>query len=253
MPSLSIVTLTRNEEKHIREFIEAAKLCEPAEMIMIDDGSTDSTVTIAESYGVKVYRRALDGDFGQQVNFGIDKASADYVFYLESDEFVAPELAESIKKVVQESKQEVYNVVRKNIVFGEKMTHGAFRPDTVARIYPRGKATWPGIIHLQLKHSLPTVTLSGNVWHYTYKTWKQYWRKFDIYTTIGAEQDYQRGKRATKINSLLHAGGGFFKMFVLKKGFLDGYMGWVMCCNHFAYTLAKYNKLMMIQQEKTKK
>lgn len=249
MPSLSIVTLTHNEGKHIKEFIEAAKLCDPTEMIMIDDNSTDNTVAIAESCGVKVYKRALNGDFGQQVRFGVGKATADYIFYLESDEFVTPELALAIKKSVQAGKQEVYSIIRKNVAFGEKVLHGVLAPDVVSRVYPRDKAEWPGIIHLQLTHKLPVVILPGHVWHHTYKTWEQYWRKFDIYTTVGAEQDYQRGKRASKIGAFMHALGGFLKMFILKKGFMDGYIGWVLCFNHFTYTLAKYNKLLLIQND----
>lgn len=249
MPSLAIVTLTHNEEKYIEKFIECAKLCEPYEMIMVDDNSEDKTLEIAEKHGIKVYKRALKGDFGAQVNFAMSKVTADYIFYLESDEFITTELAKAIKTAISDGRDEVYNIERRNIAFGEKVLYGVLEPDCVARIYPRGKASWPGIIHLQLRHSLPVVKLEGFVWHHTYKTWEQYWRKFDIYTTVGAQQDYDRGKRATKTKALLHAFGGFFKMFVLKKGFMDGYIGWVLCCNHFTYTLAKYNKLYLLQQK----
>lgn len=250
MTSLAIVTLTHNEEKTIRQFIEAARFCEPSEMIMIDDSSSDNTVEIAKSFGAKVYERKLNGDFGAQLSFALDKVTADHIFLLDSDEFVTPELAISVKNAIKGNKLEVYNIVRKNIAFGEKVLHGVLAPDVVTRIYPKGQAEWPGIIHLQMKHNLPVVTLSGHVWHHTYKTWEQYWRKFDIYTTVGAEQDYQSGKRASKTGAFIHAIGAFFKMFVLKKGFLDGYIGLVLCCNHFTYTLAKYNKLYSIQKER---
>ena len=127
---LSVVVLTFNEEKNIARCLEQVQDLAD-ELIIIDSGSTDRTVQIAEGMGAKVYVRALNGDFAAQRNFALEKAQSEYIFYLDADEFVTPELALVIQEFVRAGKKEVYSIKRRNIAFGEKVNHGVLAPDYV--------------------------------------------------------------------------------------------------------------------------
>lgn len=249
MASLAIVILTYNEEQRLGKCIELAKQCS-SEIIIIDSGSTDGTLAIAEQLGAKICVRPLAGDFAAQRNFALTKTQADYVFYLDADEYLTPELAANIKQAVAQAKTEVYSLKRQNIAFGQKVSYGVLIPDYVPRIFPRTSVVWQGQVHEKPVYTLPTVKLAGYLWHETYSSWTQYWRKFDNYTSIWADQAYIAGKKTSATGAFNHAIGAFFKVFVLKRGFMDGFIGIVLCCFHFAYTLAKYTKLYSKQQER---
>lgn len=249
MASLAIIILTYNEEQRLAKCIELAKQCS-SEIIIIDSGSSDRTVEIAESLGAKICVRPLAGDFAAQRNFALTKTQAEYVFYLDADEYLTPELAENIKQELAKNKRQVYSLKRQNIAFGKKVYYGVLIPDYVPRIFPRADVVWQGKVHEKPVYELPTQKLAGYLWHETYSSWSQYWRKFDNYTTIWAEQAYEAGKRTSTVAAFNHAFGAFFKVFVLKRGFMDGFIGIVLCCFHFAYTLAKYTKLYSKQQER---
>lgn len=248
MPSLAIVILTYNEEQRLGKCIQLAQKC-TSEIIVLDSGSTDATLNIAEQLGAKVCVRPIAGDFAAQRNFALSKTQADYVFYLDADEFLTAELTASIKKAVATGTPQVYSLKRQNIAFGQKVFYGVLIPDYVPRIFPRGSVQWQGKVHEKPIYNLPTQKLDGYLWHETYSSWPQYWRKFDNYTTIWAEQAWLAGKRTSALAAFNHAMGAFFKVFILKRGFMDGFIGIALCCFHFAYTLAKYTKLYSKQQE----
>lgn len=245
---LSVVVLTFNEEKNIARCLEQVQDLAD-ELIIIDSGSTDRTVQIAEGMGAKVYVRALNGDFAAQRNFALEKAQSEYIFYLDADEFVTPELALVIQEFVRAGKKEVYSIKRRNIAFGEKVNHGVLAPDYVPRIFPKDSAKWEGKVHERPVYNLSTVKMDGFVWHETYSDWENYWMKFNKYTKIWAQEAYERGKRTNIVGCFTHAIGAFLKVFISKTGCLDGFIGWVLCFNHFAYTLAKYTRLYSLQKK----
>ena len=90
--------------------------------------------------------------------------------------------------------------------------------------------------------------MPGHFEHYTYKNWQHWEGKLCQYTTIWAEDAYRRGKKTSLSNIFFHSLGGFFKMFIMRVGFLDGWMGVYMCFNHFFYTMLKYLKLYELQR-----
>ncbi len=252
MKSLAIVILTGNEESNIVDVIKNARQC-TGEILIIDSGSTDNTVRLAKENDAKVFNRAWDGDFAAQRNFALDKTAADFVLYLDADERIMPETAEDIKKFLAQDKVDVQcQIQRKAIAFGETFNHGVLYPDYVLRMFPRDKVRWVGKVHERPECSCKIENLKGYLEHHTYKNWAAWERKFQLYTTIWAEAAYQSGKRTSRFAVLLHASAGFFKMFVLKAGFLDGWLGLYTCVNHFFYTLMKYLKLLELQESHKK-
>ncbi len=249
MNTLAILILTKNEEENIPSVIENAKKC-GGEVIIIDSGSTDRTVELAEKAGAKVSFRAWDDDFSAQRNFALGETEADWVLYLDADERLNEEMIEAVKQVISSGKMDTqYALERRSVAFGVTFKYGVLYPDHVKRLFPRESVHWIHKVHEHPECELPVKRLPGYIEHHTYRDWHQWEEKLCLYTTTWAEDAYARGKRTSKAGIYLHSLGGFFKMFVLRKGFLDGCMGSYLCCTHFFYTMLKYLKLYELQQK----
>ena len=245
--TLAVVILTRNEEHNIVEVIQNSRQCTD-EIIVIDSGSTDKTVELAEENGAKVFYRAWTNDFAAQRNFALDKTTADWILYIDADERLTTKTIEHIKKILaQEELNFQYKVQRKTTAFGVTFSHGVLQPDYILRMFPREKVQWSGKVHEHPNCPCETKTLKGYLEHYTYRNWETWEKKMQLYTNIWAEGAYQNQKRTSRAGAFLHASSGFFKMFILKLGFLDGWYGFYTCANHFFYTMMKYLKLLEIQ------
>lgn len=248
MSSLAILILTRNEEENIISVVENAKKCTD-EVIIIDSGSTDRTVDLAKEHGAKVSFRAWTDDFSAQRNFALEQTNADWVLYLDADERIDVKMTEAIRSILQEETEPCqYLMKRKSVAFGTKFNHGVLKPDYVARMFPRTSVHWIHKVHERPQYALPMKQMPGHLEHYTYKNWQHWEGKLCQYTTIWAEDAYRRGKKTSLSNIFFHSLGGFFKMFILRAGFLDGWMGVYVCFNHFFYTMLKYLKLYELQR-----
>ena len=244
---LAVLILTYNEELHIAECIQSASFAD--EIIVIDSGSTDTTIDIAKNLGAKVVLHPMNEGFAAQRNFALNQTEAEWVLFLDADERITPVLAEKIRDVILSGQQACYVIQRHSIVFGHKVKHGVCRMDEVIRLFPRNKVTWNGIVHEKIDSDLPVKKLQAFMYHYTYTSWDRYFIKFNQYTTLWAQGAYEKGKRTNPAGIFLHAIFGFIQMLILKRGFLDGFYGLVLCCFHFSYTMAKYLKLYELQKQ----
>ena len=242
MNTVSVLILTRNEEKHIRECIES---CLPFadEIIVIDDGSTDQTVTIAENLGAKVIKHAMNGNWGAQQTFAISQATCHWIFFIDADERCSQELCEEIKQVI-EGKDLAYLIQRHNRFYHNKATHGVLRPDYVCRLMPAKGSYVEGLVHPTIVTPYEKGRLKAHMYHYTYDNWQQYLNKFNQYTTLAAEKYKDTNKSVSFVKDIfLRPMWAFVKMYILHGGFLDGKLGWILSVNHYFYTMMKYVKL----------
>lgn len=137
MNNLAVLILTKNEEKNIAETIQSARQCTD-EVILIDSGSTDRTVEIAEKAGARVVYRAWTNDFSAQRNFGLSATDATWVLYLDADEHLTPELASAIRRATEPGAQPAaYRMLRLCCAFGKTFRHGVIGPNWVTRLFPR--------------------------------------------------------------------------------------------------------------------
>ena len=251
MSVLATVILTKNEEKDIEATIQNAQRCAD-EVLIVDSGSTDRTVELAEKNGARVVFRAWDNDFAAQRNFALSQTEADWVLYLDADEHLNDELVNAIKKVVTGTSdtQKQYSLQRKSVAFGKKFSYGPLHPDWVSRLFPRNRVTWVGKVHEHPECSLPKEKLPGHLEHYTYRNWQEWEEKMSRYSTLWAEEAYQNGRRTSLPVALLHGIGSLFSTLLLRLGFLDGWMGICLCCMYFSYTTLKYLKLYGLQSER---
>ena len=242
MPTLSVLILARNEANHIADCIASVRFAD--EILVIDSGSTDDTVRIAEAAGARVLRHAMtEAGFAGQRNFAQEQATSDWIFYLDADERVLPELAEAIRAHIGRGEQSVGRIHRKSVVMGQRMGYGVYAPDRVVRLFPRGSVTWQGVVHERPETALPAADLGGWCDHHCLTSWAQYFGKFDQYTTLMAERRHADDKRVGFFARYAHALYAFVHMYVFRRGFLDGRLGLTFCTYHFFYTLTKYEKL----------
>lgn len=249
MVRLAVIILTKNEENNIEDCIQSASFAD--EIVIIDSGSTDATQAKAEALGARFVVHPMDEDgFAGQRNFALTQTEAEWVFFLDADERIVSEAAGKIREIVQSDAKAAYFVERKNIVFGQMMMHGAHRPDYVCRLFPRAEVKWQGKVHEGVQTSLQEKKLTDVLRHCTYITWEQYFTKFNSYTSLAAREMLEKGKSVSSMAVMMHAFGGFFKTYVLKQGFLDGFLGFVMSFMSMMYVTVKYMKLKNMQRIK---
>ena len=127
MATVTVIILAKNEEQHMKDCIASAQFAD--EVLLIDDGSTDKTVEIAESMGARVVHHAMNGDWSQQRCFAVEEARSEWIFFLDADERISPELQREVQDVLAENEKKAYWIERSNVFHHNKATHGVLRPE----------------------------------------------------------------------------------------------------------------------------
>lgn len=247
MCCLTVVIITKNEEHNIVGAVKSA-FTVASKVIVVDSGSTDKTVELARANGALVVTRKWDNNFAAQRNFGDQYVDTDWVLHLDADERIGSELVEDIKAVLTVDKEALYKFTRRNQAFGKEFRFGVLAPETVNRMYPVGKAIWKEKVHERPVGNLPIIKLNGYLQHFVYTDFNQYLNKMNLYSTIGAQNNKDKGKKASVIRDIvLRPLGAFLKMYLLKGGVLEGWIGFVLCLTYANYTLNKYVKLKLLK------
>ena len=242
MPRIAVIILTKNEEANIEGAMDSAAFAD--EIVIIDSGSTDRTKELAEKHGAKFVSHPMDEDgFAGQRNFALTQTCAEWVLYLDADERLNDKLILEIEKHIAECPQYAAEIKRVNVVMGQTMYHGVYRPDYCQRLFKRENVRWESVVHEHAVTDMPAVCLKTPMEHLCLTNWHQYMSKFDRYTTLMAEEMKLRGKKVGWLQMHSHAMFAFLKMYLLKGGFLDGRLGFILCQLHYFYTLMKYVKL----------
>ena len=225
MKKLSVVILTKNEEKNIKACIESISFS--SEILVIDDNSTDSTRTIAKKMGAKVYIRTLD-DFASQRNFGLTKVTGDWVLFIDADERVPRELAHEIVDSINSEDEFFYKIPRKNKIFGKYLEHTDWYPDYQYRLFEKGKGKWGRKVHEQLETKLTGRELDKSLLHDNYETIQQFVDKnFGIYADYEADLLISSGYKFQPADLVSKPINEFLRRFFASRGYLDGVHGLV--------------------------
>ena len=249
--TISAVLIVKNSADTLRACLESVTWCD--EIVILDSGSNDDTIKIAEEFSDKIFTDTNWQGYGIQRQRAQANASGDWIFMIDADEQVTPELKASIEKVVTENDQSaVYATPRLSWVFGRFIRHCGWYPDYVTRLYPRSKGRYgDDKVHekvyydegIQLKH------LSGDLLHYTYKDMEHYLVKSANYAAAWADQRQERGKKASLLQAFVHGVGCFIKMYIIRAGFLDGKQGLLLSLLSAHSTFVKYADLWTRSQK----
>ncbi|RNF84577.1 glycosyltransferase family 2 protein [Lysobacter psychrotolerans] len=232
---LSAVIITFNEADRIADCIASLAFCD--DVVVVDSHSTDATAQIAHDLGARVLLRPFDG-FRSQKQFAVEQARHDWVLCLDADERISQELAAAIATARDAGFDAAgYRFARLSQYFGKFLRRGNAYPDRVLRLFDRRRGGWRGTreVHEAASVDGPVRTLHGDLIHYPYRSLEQQLAKTQRYARMMAEHDHARGKRATVAKLVLSPAWRFWRGYVLRLGFLDGWHGLV-----YAYVRANY-------------
>jgi|TARA_B110000459_G_C16620619_1_gene501434 glycosyltransferase involved in cell wall biosynthesis len=225
MPTkLSILYLSYNEADIIAKSLASVEAVAD-EIILIDSGSTDSTVKIAENHGATVFHKPLD-NWGNQRNWGLRKCQYNWILVIDCDEVLTDELVYSLqhfKRNVTETDQMPRAFKRVHYFKGKKMNFSGLQRDLITRLLPSGVLFNELMVHEKVRNQ--ALLIEGSILHYTYKSSEHWHNKFQQYAKRQAlDYDSKTGK-VTAWHSLIKPSYRFFKHYVLKGGIFDGALG----------------------------
>src|SRR3989338_4529636 len=223
---LSVVILTKNEAGRIRDCIESVRWAD--EVLIIDDESSDETVSIAESLAARVLRRKMDIE-GRHRNWAYAQTKHEWVLSLDADERVMPELAEEIRGVVGNSAAyETYAIPRRNYIGDRWIRHGGWYPSAQLKLFKRSIFRWEETtVHPRAISDRPCGTLAHDLIHYSYRDLADFVGKLNRQTTLEAQKWLLDGRRVTLGKALSRSVDRFFRAYVGKRGYRDGFLGFV--------------------------
>lgn len=185
---LSAIVLTNNEESNLKRCLDS--LPKDIELIIVDSGSTDGTLGIAERYGAKIFKNKM-ADFSSQRNFGSDRASNDWILFIDADEELSSELKHNLEYLINNNESIIgYDIRRWNYVLGKRMTH-CWSPDHVLRLFNKNYARYEGEIHEKAVPKGKVVRIEDPILHYTFQTISGYFDKINKYSTVEAQRLYK--------------------------------------------------------------
>ena len=248
--TLGVLLIVKNEEKQLGACLDAVKGWVD-EIVIIDSGSTDKTETIARQYTDHFYTYPDWPGFGLQRQRAQQHMSTTWVLALDADEVITPELKASILAAIQHAPSKtVYKLNRLSSAFGQFIHHSGWSPDWVARLYRREETQYDDqLVHEKLQtQGLKEQKLEGRLLHYTYEDLHDYITKVSGYLKAWADQ--REGKKRSSLSiALLHAFTSFFKMYILKRGFLDGRRGFILAWLTMNSSFVKYIDLWLRDQQ----
>ena len=244
---ISIAILAHNEAANIRRTLESVAWAD--ELVLIDSGSTDETVAIAREFGANIFTEPWKG-YGGQMNSAIDKCAGPWVFSLDADEVLTPELQAEIQTLLAGHPSfEAYWVSRRNQIFGRWMRHGGQYPDYKLRLFRQGTARLPEDTE---PHATPKWTgakgkLQGDLLHYQYPTVALYVEHMNRYSSASVPLVLRKGRSCRGLLEfismvLLNPVLTFVKNYIFRAGFLDGREGLLFHLYHSSYISWKYAK-----------
>ena len=251
MVKLSVVIITLNEEKNIRRCLESV-LDIADDIVIIDSNSIDKTEEISKSLGARVIQHKFEG-YVKQKNFANSQALHNHILSLDADEVLSDELKQSIQKVKNALEADGYTLNRLTNYAGKWIHHCGWYPDRKMRLFDRTKGAWEGLlIHEEfiLSDGKKSGHLKGDLLHYSFDSIEDHKQQSEKFTTLGAQADFQKGKKAPFYKIWFGPIVKFIQSYFFRLGFLDGSTGVTICRLSAAATHHKYIKLRRLYREK---
>ena len=252
--ALSVVIIAKNEQSRIKDCLESVYGW-ANEIVVVDDESTDDTRAITLKYTDKIFTRHMDIE-GKQRNFGASKATNDWVMLLDCDERLTDELKADIAVVLKDGDPKIasYWAPQINYLGDVQLNHGGWSSPHF-RLYNKNYVKFSeadfDVIHPGLKFSegFRGGNLKGKTIHYSFRNVENFIAKINRYSTLEATKWYLDGRKMSLGKAMWRSWDRFFRRFVSKKGYKDGYYGFVAAALSGFNEFAVYSKYREIKEK----
>jgi glycosyltransferase involved in cell wall biosynthesis len=249
MDKLSVIIITKNEAANIRACIESVAWAD--EIIVVDSGSTDATTEICRDLGAKVFVYDWPG-FGIQKNRALSCATHEWVFSIDADERVTPQLRAAVESVLAKSADVCvsYEISRISSYCGRFMLHSGWYPDHIVRLFRRTAAKFTDdLVHERLITEGRVGRLEGALLHYAFDDLEEVLHKVNQYSSAGAAMMQQKGRQASLSGAVLRGLWSFIRSYFLRGGLLDGREGFMLAVSNAEGTYYRYVKLLLLNSK----
>ena len=238
---ITATIITLNEERNIARAIESLRCAD--EILIVDSGSTDRTVELAQNLGARVVEAGWRG-YAAQKNWAAEQASHDWILSLDADEALSEALEAELWNLKKSGpRRDGYTMPRLARYLGRWILHSGWYPDRKVRLYDRRKAGWVGeFVHESVVVKGRVGHLESNLLHFTCESLSEHLKTLDRYTTLAAQEIAARRMHVPLYRVIFDPGWTFFKAYVLQRGFLDGLEGLTIAYMAAFYTFLKYSK-----------
>jgi len=245
---VSVVIIAKNEERNLPPCLESVKWAQ--EIILVDGESSDRTVVVARSYTDKIIIRKMDIE-GRHRNFAYAQATQEWILSLDADERVSSELARELKEVVVKSDPSVsaFAVPIKTFMGARWIKEAGYYPARKLRLHRKGKFRYEETqVHPRAYLDGRERMLSGDILHYSFRNFSHFIEKLNNQTSLEAEKWLVDGRRMNGAKAVYKSVDRFFRNYIGKRGFQEGFMGFMMSVFHGLYQLFSYAKYLELRQ-----
>ncbi len=245
--NISVVIIVKNGAKTMKKCLEALK--DFSDVVVYDNGSSDGTQDIIKSFAsVKLIEGEFFG-FGPTKNKASSYAKNSWILNLDCDEVMEENLNKTLKNINLDENC-VYKIRLHNYYKKKRIRYCGWGLEYSTRLYNKNKTTFnDNLVHEKIiKTNFNIKTLEGNVKHYSYLSISDFIQKLDIYSSLFAKE-YAGKRKSSPFKAISHSLFAFFRIFILKKGFLDGFEGLLISCSRSNTAFFKYMKLYEMNRE----
>ena len=248
MPRISAYIIASNEAAKLADAIRSVQWAD--EVVVADSHSTDDTASIAQQLGARVVQLPFDG-FGKLRNDAVAACTHEWVFSLDSDERCTPEVGREASTLAKQGDHGAFFVPRRNFFLGREIRHSGWYPNyRQPQLFRKDAMRYEmSQVHegFELSPGVTTGYLRNAIWQLPFKDLAESISKMNRYSSLGATKPRQRG--SSYLKALVHAKWAFARHYVFKRGFLDGWAGFIIALSYFEVTFYRYAKAVELEHQ----
>ena len=244
---LTVIIITKNEATHIAQCLESVKWAD--EIIVLDSGSSDETVSICREFTQHVFETDWQG-FGVQKQRALNKATGDWVLSIDADEIITPELRAEIEYAINQNQHDAFLLPRLSSYCGKFIKHGGWYPDYVLRLFRRESGHFTDdVIHERVIVEGKIGKLNAPILHESYSDLSEVLEKMNSYSSLNAQKLFERGVKSSLSKAIFRGLWKFIQTYFTKAAFLDGKHGLMLAISSAESVYYKYLKLLELQNK----
>lgn len=252
---ISAIVITKNEKENIYECLKSIFWCD--EIIIVDDNSSDNTIKIVKEFkhqNLKFFSHPLGNNFSKQRNFGLEKATNEWILFVDADERISEALACEIKNEILNSKNNFngFFIKRRDYMWGKELRYGEVGSIKLLRLAKKNAGVWDGKVHEEWKIKGEIGELKNVIFHYPHKSMDEFLKEINFYTTLRAQELFEKGVKANFLSIIIYPKMKFIQNFFFRCGFLDGISGLIFAMTMSLHSFLVRGKLWSLWNKKEK-